>query len=235
MGKQLIAVALIGFFFNVMMCSPLVANASSEENEWHTNYVYELEEIPLSEVSDSYIQSVHISHEAADRKNILSYDVSSDGSIIVTLKENTIHVYNSDLSLRYRIDTTYNATIIGFWQEDEVIVKFNRGNTALGLDEYGSIVSAYYFEYSVNNAIVEARLEKEREESIGDYTYCLEKKTMLTRMDSQGDEEVVYKNNHAARNVLLFLLSVVTFLSIMAIIIVVKVILPTKRRLKNMN
>lgn len=58
---------------------------------------------------------------------------------------------------------------------------------------------------------------------------------MLTRMDSQGDEEVVYKNNHAARNVLLFLLSVVTFLSIMAIIIVVKVILPTKRRLKNMN
>lgn len=155
MGKQLIAVALIGFFFNVMMCSPLVANASSEENEWHTNYVYELEEIPLSEVSDSYIQSVHISHEAADRKNILSYDVSSDGSIIVTLKENTIHVYNSDLSLRYRIDTTYNATIIGFWQEDEVIVKFNRGNTALGLDEYGSIVSAYYFEYSVNNAIID--------------------------------------------------------------------------------
>ena len=146
-----------------MMCSPLVANASSEEDEWHTNYVYELEEISLSEVSDSYIQSMHISHEATDRKNILSYDVSSDGSIIVTLKENTIHVYNSDLSLRYRIDTTYNATIIGFWQEDEVIVKFNRGNTALGLDEYGSIVSAYYFEYSVNNAIVEARLEKERE------------------------------------------------------------------------
>ena len=122
-----------------MMCSPLVANASSEEDEWHTNYVYELEEISLSEVSDSYIQSMHISHEATDRKNILSYDVSSDGSIIVTLKENTIHVYNSDLSLRYRIDTTYNATIIGFWQEDEVIVKFNRGNTALGLDEYGQL------------------------------------------------------------------------------------------------
>ena len=51
-----------------MMCSPLVANASSEEDEWHTNYVYELEEISLSEVSDSYIQSMHISHEATDRK-----------------------------------------------------------------------------------------------------------------------------------------------------------------------
>ena len=224
----MLAAVLIGFFFNVVMCSPLVANAASEETEWHTNYDYELEEIPFSEVSDSYIQSVHISHEAADHKNILSYDISSDGSIIVTLKEHTIHVYNSDLSLRYRIDTTYNATIIGFWQEDEVVVKFNRGNTALGLDEYGSIVSAYYFEYSVNNAIVEARLEKEREESIGDYTYCLEKKTMLTRLDSQGNEEVVYKNEHAARNALLVLLIVVAFLSIMAIVIVVKVILPTK-------
>lgn len=51
---------------------------------------------------------------------------------------------------------------------------------------------------------------------------------MLTRLDSQGNEEVVYKNEHAARNALLVLLIVVAFLSIMAIVIVVKVILPTK-------
>ena len=232
MGKRLIT-AMVGFLLGTVMCLPFVAIASSKENEWHTDYVYELEEIPLSEVSDSCIQSVHITHEAIDYKNILSYDVSSEDNIIITLKEHTIHVYNSDLSLCYRVDTAYNATIIGFWQDDEVIVKFNRGNTALGLDENGSIVSAYHVNDSINNAIVEAQLEKEREETIGDYTYCFEKRSMLTRIDSQNKEEIVYKNEHTIRNRLLFTLIIVLFLSVIAIMIVVKVVLPMKRERGN--
>ena len=220
-------------FFVLMIMSCLLtvrASATSEMSEWYTVYRYELEEMPLSEVSDSYVQSVFISNEAANHKNILAYDVSSDGSIIVTLKEHTIHVYNSDLSLRYRVDTTYNATIIGFWQEDEVIVKFNRGNTALGLDENGSIVSAYHVDDSINNAMADAQLSDERTKIIGDYTYCFQKKSLLTRTDSENKEEIVYKNEHVIRNGLLFALIIVLFLSVMAIIIVVKVVLPMKKK-----
>lgn len=232
MGKQLIATISVLFFIMNISCSP-ITSASSEMSEWYTVYRYELEEIPLSEVSDSYIQSVFISNEAANHKNILAYDVSFDGSIIVTLKEHTIHVYNSDLSLRYRVDTAYNATIIGFWQEDRAIIKFDRGNTALGLDENGSIVSAYHVDDSINNAMADAQLSDERIKVIGDYTYCFQKRSMLTRIDSQNKEEIIYKNEHTIRNALLFTLIIVLFLSVMAIIVVVKVVLPMKREYRN--
>lgn len=192
-------------------------------------------EMPMSEIDLTELKNtdVEIIRKEVCSKNIKGVDISQDGEILVTLKENVINFYNSDAEFQFCIKAAYSGTTIGFWYDDEIIIRFNRGDFALGLNKEGTVVSAYKIDNNTESSKAYRELISQRKITSGDYIYFFNSRTQLYRTNLQeGDKEIVYKNNFAVKKTILHIFLVLLFFAIVVFAIIVRIILPIKNNQK---
>ena len=83
MGKHLKIICLFFFFCITTYISSFPVYAESS---------FDTSEIQISDLPDSFVNSISISDEEITGKSIRSFDVSSDNNIIISLS-NQIHIF----------------------------------------------------------------------------------------------------------------------------------------------
>lgn len=233
-GVLLLFSAVIRFFLIAGVLSlgaVLLFNSSDSEDftEETSSCRFALEKIDLADIK-TYVT---ISQKEANGRNIKGFDISPYGDIIVTIGDKECNVYNSDLQFQYSIYIHTSGVAVGFWNGSEAAVYSVRGDIALGLDEKGTVVSAYHIEPDYESSLAYNELVSQRNYATAEYIYHFDKRSVLTRTDrNRNNEEIVYKNHHALQNGILCAVGILLFFALFISIIVMQLVLPWKRQKK---
>lgn len=208
----------------------LFNHSDSEDFTEETSFCrFALEEVDLADTK-TYVT---ISQEEANGRNIKGFDISPYGDVIVTIGDKECNVYNSDLQFQYSIHVHTSGVAVGFWNGSEAAVYSVRGDIALGLDEKGTVVSAYHIEPDFESNHAYNELVSQRNYATAEYIYHFDKRSVLTRTDRNGrNEEIVYRNHLALRNGILCTVGILLFFVLFISIIVMQLVLPRKRQKK---
>lgn len=227
MGKQL--KFLFGLFILLIVCFSMVSFAQTQDCN---NYNFEMDEINVNEIPESFRNSLNISDTEVTNQNIRNFDVDANGNIIICLCNSSVNVYNDSLEFLYSISYNVNGTAIAFWYNRNVAVYLSKSDILITLDING-ISEAYKVKNTAENSKIYREIRNKRVYDSNVYSYksayssSFQKIMFInpTKMirTNNSTEQIIYENEKATSDIIIKLLSIIVFFTTAFIIIYLRI------------
>lgn len=179
----------------------------------------------------------------SEGQTIHSYDVSEEGQIAIVFSNQTIGVFDNDMSFLYQLSYKNNGASGVLWLDESHLFIDHRSNTAVAFGKDG-LAECFYEITGPNNYYYEVVTDRLRKQGDDQY-FCIKSGgsnnslihygyyTMLKRTSDQGCEEILYETNVAFNWAFVFRCGIFAFMFIVQVLLAFGIRIYSQRTNKN--
>lgn len=184
------------------------------QNSIYAETGFDMSEISVNDLSKSFIESIETSNKEIIGKNLRNFDISSEGNVIICLKNKGINIYDSNLIFKYSISYNVDGSSIAFWINEKPAIYLDRGDLIVVFSNEGEILKVYNAANTVENGKLYRQItDTNKEDEVFTYSmtfsskaqkiYCSNYTKLIRKEKSTGTTEIIYENTDANSEALL--------------------------------